>query len=220
MTMIISESVHRPREYLRFSIPVLLFLYLISTVAGPYNSERLRSVFSQNGPLLPPTSTYSSSSDNPVSMLSSWPQLSSLSLRDPRFLALIQSWRTFLVCFRCCLGYTSCSYHQFWSRPDWRSTTSRSSCSLSIDHRLSISVPSANRVSLWYTFSVKFCNKSVSLQVYDYLNDIDTLTDQKICYFESFATGPNDLFLSRDQDRWVYKGLSFWSDLELDHRLN
>lgn len=45
------------------------------------------------------------------------------------------------------------------------------------------------------------------IQVYDYLNDIETLTDQKICYFESFATGPNDLFLSRDQDRWVYKGL-------------
>ncbi|KAF1765663.1 hypothetical protein GCK72_005616 [Caenorhabditis remanei] len=49
------------------------------------------------------------------------------------------------------------------------------------------------------------CKQSLAL-VYDYLNDIETLTDQKICYFESFATGPNDLFLSRDQDRWVYKG--------------
>ncbi|CAI5442969.1 unnamed protein product [Caenorhabditis angaria] len=49
------------------------------------------------------------------------------------------------------------------------------------------------------------CRQSLAL-VYDYLNDIETLIDQKICYFESFATGPNDLFLSRDQDRWVYKG--------------
>ncbi|CAB3404300.1 unnamed protein product [Caenorhabditis bovis] len=49
------------------------------------------------------------------------------------------------------------------------------------------------------------CKQSLAL-VYDYLNDIETLTDQKICYFESFATGPNHLFLSRDQDRWVYKG--------------
>ncbi|CAD6196949.1 unnamed protein product [Caenorhabditis auriculariae] len=49
------------------------------------------------------------------------------------------------------------------------------------------------------------CRESLG-RVHQYLNDFDTLEEQKICYFESFATGPNNLFLSRDQDRWVYKG--------------
>ncbi|KJH48246.1 hypothetical protein DICVIV_05658 [Dictyocaulus viviparus] len=54
--------------------------------------------------------------------------------------------------------------------------------------------------------------------VYDYLHDHDTLESQGAFYFASFGTvpyqiqfllifsGPSNLFLSRDQDRWVYRG--------------
>uniref|UniRef100_A0A1I7XQ23 HTH_Tnp_Tc3_1 domain-containing protein n=1 Tax=Heterorhabditis bacteriophora TaxID=37862 RepID=A0A1I7XQ23_HETBA len=49
------------------------------------------------------------------------------------------------------------------------------------------------------------CRDSLS-RVHSYLLDHDTLEAQRMYYFESFGTGPSKLFLSRDQDRWVYRG--------------
>ncbi|WKX96420.1 hypothetical protein Q1695_012677 [Nippostrongylus brasiliensis] len=66
-------------------------------------------------------------------------------------------------------------------------------------------------------FIMRFINRSQTLdinekcrdslgKVHAYLQDHDTLETQGIHYFESFGTGPSNLFLSRDQDRWVYRG--------------
>ncbi|KAK6022830.1 hypothetical protein OSTOST_11457, partial [Ostertagia ostertagi] len=69
-------------------------------------------------------------------------------------------------------------------------------------------------------FILKFINRSQSLDVdpkcrdslgkvrflRNHLRDHDTLETQTINYFDSFGTGPSHLFLSRDQDRWVYRG--------------
>ncbi|PAV87480.1 hypothetical protein WR25_18616 [Diploscapter pachys] len=43
-------------------------------------------------------------------------------------------------------------------------------------------------------------------RIKSYLNDKETLEAQRIYYSQSFSTGPNNFFLSRDQDRWVYRG--------------
>lgn len=57
-------------------------------------------------------------------------------------------------------------------------------------------------------------------RIRSYLNDKETLEAQRIYYSQSFSTGilqyecpkrcwnsgPNNFFLSRDQDRWVYRG--------------
>ncbi|KAK6734490.1 hypothetical protein RB195_017964 [Necator americanus] len=67
------------------------------------------------------------------------------------------------------------------------------------------------------SFVLEFINRSQTLdisekckdslgKVHSYLLDHDTLETQGIYYFESFGTGPSNLFLSRDQDRWVYRG--------------
>nr|CDJ92267.1 Acyltransferase 3 domain containing protein [Haemonchus contortus] len=66
-------------------------------------------------------------------------------------------------------------------------------------------------------FVMRFINRSQTLdidekcrdslgKVHEYLQDHDTLETQSINYYDSFATGPSHLFLSRDQDRWVYRG--------------
>ncbi|VDM77263.1 unnamed protein product, partial [Strongylus vulgaris] len=66
-------------------------------------------------------------------------------------------------------------------------------------------------------FVLEFINRSQTLdisekcrdslgKVHSYLSHHDTLETQGIYYFESFGTGPSNLFLSRDQDRWVYRG--------------
>ncbi|KAJ1351337.1 hypothetical protein KIN20_007323, partial [Parelaphostrongylus tenuis] len=66
-------------------------------------------------------------------------------------------------------------------------------------------------------FVLKFINRSQSLditeecrrslgKVHDFLLDHDTLETQSIQYFLSFGKGPSNLFLSRDQDRWIYQG--------------
>ncbi|VDL76363.1 unnamed protein product [Nippostrongylus brasiliensis] len=65
-------------------------------------------------------------------------------------------------------------------------------------------------------FIMRFINRSQTLdinekcrdslgKVHAYLQDHDTLETQGIHYFESFGTGPSNLFLSRDQDRWLLK---------------
>ncbi|GMT14351.1 hypothetical protein PFISCL1PPCAC_5648, partial [Pristionchus fissidentatus] len=43
-------------------------------------------------------------------------------------------------------------------------------------------------------------------RVEPYLKDQDTLEAQRIFFSQSYATGISDLFLSRDQDRWIYRG--------------
>ncbi|VDM53938.1 unnamed protein product [Angiostrongylus costaricensis] len=66
-------------------------------------------------------------------------------------------------------------------------------------------------------FILKFINRSQAIdiseecrrslgRVHDFLLDHDTLETQAIQYFLSFGKGPSNLFLSRDQDRWIHRG--------------
>ncbi|CAI4232982.1 unnamed protein product [Auanema sp. JU1783] len=84
---------------------------------------------------------------------------------------------------------------------------------------LLILLPLASCTLEWFDEDLifSFINKSQTLDVTDecrvslsrvesYLKDQATLESQRIFFSESFGKGPSNLFLSRDQDRWIYKG--------------
>ncbi|GMR34506.1 hypothetical protein PMAYCL1PPCAC_04701, partial [Pristionchus mayeri] len=48
--------------------------------------------------------------------------------------------------------------------------------------------------------------RNALMRVEPYLKDQDTLEAQRIFFSQSYASGISDLFLSRDQDRWIYRG--------------
>ncbi|GMS82974.1 hypothetical protein PENTCL1PPCAC_5149 [Pristionchus entomophagus] len=48
--------------------------------------------------------------------------------------------------------------------------------------------------------------RNALMRVEPYLKDQETLEAQRIFFSQSYATGISDLFLSRDQDRWIYRG--------------
>ncbi|KAF8360362.1 oac-46, partial [Pristionchus pacificus] len=48
--------------------------------------------------------------------------------------------------------------------------------------------------------------RNALLRVEPYLKDQETLEAQRIFFSQSYASGISDLFLSRDQDRWIYRG--------------